>query len=282
MEKVEKGYAVFFNLWNVTMIPKLLKAHRWFDSKCQLAVGDIVYFKKDDGELSSVWTVGKIVQVTSSKDGLVRRADVQYQNAKESEPRTTDRAARSLIKLFHIDDQDWQADMAEVEKLIADLEQEESVPDATVPVDASVSVDVNAPSYKMSHTGAGLRYRLTATGGYDRVHRVEGVQHSNGARAARLKLFKTCGKCCCASHCLMTSHSGRNAKTAEVLSTRNIPQSLYSGLIDFACEGETEYQEMFMENYGIENDEFMSLLVSINTDLDGAVDDRDVYYGPRL
>ena len=65
---------------------------------------------------------------------------------------------------------DWQSIMADVEKLLADLEEEESAPDANVPVDANFSVDANIPLYKMSHTGAGLRYRLTTTGGYDRVH----------------------------------------------------------------------------------------------------------------
>ena len=79
-------------------------------------MGDIVYFQKDESELASKWTVGRVTGVTMSKDGIVRRANVMYQNDKESHQRFTDRAARSLIKLFHIDNQNWLADMAEVER----------------------------------------------------------------------------------------------------------------------------------------------------------------------
>ena len=54
-----------------------MKSHKWFDSKCQLMVGDIIYFQKDESELSSKWTVGKVTEVIVSKDGLVRRADME-------------------------------------------------------------------------------------------------------------------------------------------------------------------------------------------------------------
>ena len=77
----------------------------------ELKVDDIVYFRKVESELSSKWTVGKIVNVVRSKDGQVRRAVVEYRNSSEESSRTTDRAVRSLIKLFNIDDEGWQADM---------------------------------------------------------------------------------------------------------------------------------------------------------------------------
>ena len=109
-------------------------------------VGDIIYFQKDESELSSKWTVGKVTEVTRSRDGLVRRATLMYQNANENKPRNTDRANRSLIKLFHIDDQDWQADMAEVEKIVSALKQDKE--------------EASLPVYSMSYTGDGLRYRL--------------------------------------------------------------------------------------------------------------------------
>ena len=71
-----------------------MKQNKWFDSKAELQVGDLVYFKKEESELSSRWTVGKITEVIHSKDGQVRRATVQYQNANEKEFRLTDRASR--------------------------------------------------------------------------------------------------------------------------------------------------------------------------------------------
>ena len=80
-----------------------MKLNKMFDDRYQLQVEDIVYLRKEENdvylrkeenELSSRYTVGKVVEVVkSSKDGLVRRVSVQYQNASENKPRTTDRAA---------------------------------------------------------------------------------------------------------------------------------------------------------------------------------------------
>merc|ERR1719233_1381725 len=92
--------------------------HKWFKGAAQIKVGDIVYFRKVESELSSKWTVGKITEVAKGRDEVVRRTTVQYQNSSEEGPRYTDRAARSLIKLFNIDDKSWQEDMDLVEKLI--------------------------------------------------------------------------------------------------------------------------------------------------------------------
>ena len=48
-------------------------------------MGNIVYFRKVENELSSKWTVGKVSDVVKSKDGVVRRCTVQYQNSTEGE-----------------------------------------------------------------------------------------------------------------------------------------------------------------------------------------------------
>ena len=118
MEKIDKAYSAFFSIWNTTMLPKLMKMHKWYKSDEQLVVGDIVYFQKDESVLSSVWTVGRVTDVTIGKDGAVRRVVVQFQNVNENEPRFTDRAARSLVKLFNIQDTTWVDDMNTVEKVV--------------------------------------------------------------------------------------------------------------------------------------------------------------------
>ena len=46
-------------------------------------MGNIVYFRKVENELSSKWTVGKVSDVVKSKDGVVRRCTVQYQISME-------------------------------------------------------------------------------------------------------------------------------------------------------------------------------------------------------
>ena len=196
MKKVERVYDIFFKLWNVTMVPRLMKLNKWYETKSQLQVGDIVYFRNEENELSSDWTVGKVISVEMGKDGMVRRANIQYQNFSENFSRETDRAARSLIKLFNIDDENWQQDMDEVEKLLIDLKDE--------------SMDVvnnTEKAYSMTPVGAGLRFRLKATGGQDVDSRQVGVQYRSEALCARESVAKKCKNCCCLANCTMTGHA---------------------------------------------------------------------------
>ena len=249
MKRVEKGYSAFFKIWNTSLIPKLMKMNKWHDTKEQLKVGDIVYFKKDDSELSSTWTVGKVSEVVKSKDDLVRRVWVQYQNFGESFPRFTDRSVRSLIRLFHIEDQNWQDDMAEVEKLVGELQKDKE--------------DETAKSYNITHCGGdGLRFRLTATSGNDVVSRVEGVQHKKGAKVARSKVQKCCKKCCCSSHCHLKEH--------EAIGVLISPQQVeFPGIEDRSYHYENIEFEEEISHVALENDPLMSLICSINTDLAG-------------
>jgi hypothetical protein len=192
--------------------------------------------------------------VTVSKDGIVRRAEVMYQNASESQPRYTDRAARSLIKLFHIDDQHWQADMAEVERLVNDLKKVEANDDVAV--------------YKMTHTGDGLRYRLDrlqATS-HDTIQRKKGVQHTVGARTARNKM-RSCEKCCCAAHCLLATHGPKIAINVPI--KVDASQDVFANMLDRSWMSMDEFKEYMMDSYVKQSEEFMGLLSSVNTDLDG-------------
>ena len=104
MVKVEQAYDAFFKIWNATMVPKLIPQPKWFKDSPELKPGDIVYFQKTENELSSDWTVGQVHYVTRSRDGVIRRVCVKYFNHKENKPRFTDRAVRSLVKLFSIED----------------------------------------------------------------------------------------------------------------------------------------------------------------------------------
>ena len=247
-EKIEKGYSVFFKLLNITLIPKLMKQNKWFDGKSQLQVGDIVWFKKKKSELDSKWIVGKVIEIVKSRDGVVRRAEVQYQNAKEDIPRTTDRAARSMIKLFNIDDVSWQDDMAQVEKIIEALKDDQEV------------IAAASQNYTMSHTGDGLRYRLQATGGHDLVQREDGVQHRPKAKIARAKIVKNC-KCCCSNHCLLTDHTFRYSEKEKQAEN-------YYGLLDRSWRSTAQYEEEMLDiDQDFVYEDFVSLLTKVNTDL---------------
>ena len=42
-----------------------------------LLMGDVMYFKKAEDDISSSWTVGKVVSLKLRRDGIPRRADVE-------------------------------------------------------------------------------------------------------------------------------------------------------------------------------------------------------------
>ena len=169
MVKVEQTYDAFFKVWNATMVPKLLPQPKWFKECPELKPGDIIYFQKTENELSSDWTVGQVHYVTRSKDGVIRRVCVKYFNHTENKPRYTDRAVRSLVRLFNIEDSYFMNDMAKVDKLIAELKSDE------VPVPSKV-----APT-KLQRNKDGT-YKIKSS-------------------------VATVCKCCCHSHCRFSIHN---------------------------------------------------------------------------
>ena len=94
-----------------TVVPRLIPQPKWFRIDEDLKVGDIVYFQKQGSDLGESWTVGEVDQIVKGRDGLIRRAIIKYFNAEENDPvsasyraRFTDRAVRSLVKLWSLDE----------------------------------------------------------------------------------------------------------------------------------------------------------------------------------
>ena len=229
MKKIEKAFNIFYNLWNESMVPKLMKAPKWYDSKENLKIGDIVYFRKVENELSSSWTLGKVVDFVRSKDGIVRRVTIEYQNTSESHKRETDRAARSMIKLFHIEDKGWCQEMTKVDTVLELLNED----DDTV---ANCSTEI----MNLSNLGAKI-----------------------SAWIKRVK--KPCRACCCLAHCSMQSH-GRSARHyVSVHRGSEVEFELY----DNSWLTSEENEEMLVNNTQINSsDGLTSLLCATKLDLD--------------
>ena len=94
----------------------------WFKDFKQVKQGDVIMVQKVAKKLSSDWTVGQNESVVRSKDGTIRRVEVRYHNQNDKEPGITDRAVRSRVRLFNIDDNYSIEEMSKVEKIIGDLE----------------------------------------------------------------------------------------------------------------------------------------------------------------
>ena len=264
MEKVEKAYVAFFKIWNEVMVPKLMKLNKWFDNKGMLNVGDVVYFQKVEDDLSSNWILGLVEDVVKSKDDIVRKVVIKYQNENENVSRTTERAARKIIKLFHIDDTNWMDDMKEVETLKAVLE-----------ADDDKEREARTVKYVMNPVPeGGLRYRLTAVGEYREVQslkRLQDVKRNTKAKVMRMKFIRPCLNCCCFGHCSLDCNSnddlpeGRNVTTQLIA---NAVRSLPSQWLDRSWLSSEQYEEEIMSLSTLDKN-LVELISSVNTDLSG-------------
>ena len=139
LKLVQETYKSWYDLWNISVLPKMIPQPRWFKDSKQIKQGDVIMFQKVDNVLSSDWTVGQVESVVRSKDGAIRRVEVRYHNGgpgpeltqNEMDPKFTDRAVRALVRLFNVEDNYYVEDMAEVERIIGDLEDKAKADEET-------------------------------------------------------------------------------------------------------------------------------------------------------
>ena len=105
-------YNAWFECWLLNHVPKLMHQSKWYHGNANLQVGDIVLFTKVDSSISLSYTYGMIIGVEYSKDGIVRKVRVKYQNHNEGTPRETYRSVRNLVLLHSIDDIDLMDELA--------------------------------------------------------------------------------------------------------------------------------------------------------------------------
>ena len=54
LEVVESTYKGWFNIFKETVVPRLINQPKWFRKEKDLKEQDLVYFQKEESELSSV------------------------------------------------------------------------------------------------------------------------------------------------------------------------------------------------------------------------------------
>ena len=112
--RAEELYWRWHEVFNDTMLPVLMAADqpKWYNHDADLKEGDVVYFRKTTGAIRSPWSMGIVDAVTIGRDNLIRNVSVRYYNASEPDtPHTTDRAVRSLVRLFNVDETSWAHDL---------------------------------------------------------------------------------------------------------------------------------------------------------------------------
>ena len=251
MQKVQKGYSMFYKVFNEAMVPKLLKMQKWYKSDAPLMVDDIIYFRKEENELSSKWLIGKIISVEKGRDGLIRRCTIQYRNADEDFSRTTDRAVRSIVKLMHIDDVSWMDEIAVVEKIIKATNEDVS----------------QGKSYVVNKVDdEGLKFKFTATSRDRSLSPVQvnlAVKGSN-SKSKKSDFLKPCRRCCCIAHCVFFQHN----KDEEMVMIRNHigQENKFFDLFDRSWQSHDALEDD-VEEIIATRDPFMSLLCATNLNL---------------
>ena len=184
LDKVQEAYEAWYKIWNTSYIPKLMYQPKWWKQNRDLQEGDIVFFQKRESELDTSWTLGTVDQLVKGRDGLSRRAIVKYQNFKEAFHRLTDRHIRSLVKIWSMDDQNIDEDLAELQRRL---------------MTTGESCDL-------------LDQLLQAGPGGGQPQPMPGSSFATAVNFA-----SACGKCCCDSHCRL-SHPADQKPSSCVMS----------------------------------------------------------------
>lgn len=187
-------------------------------------------FQKVESELSSTWTVGQVYSVTRSRDGVIRRVCVKYFNHTEDKPRFTDRTVRSLVRLFNIEDSYFMRDMAEVEKMMAKLQESKTA--------------------------------------VRKVKPTKLVRKEGGSYMIKGAISKNC-RCCCTSHCKFSFHNVGGTLVGANMADRlnecvtSFPQ-MYEE--DFFDDYHTEVQCIKSNLLMNKKDKFFDTLTALETD----------------
>ena len=101
-----KIFKAWFKAWLISYVPQLIQLTKWFKSDEQLKVGDVVLFLKSDKAFETQYQYGLVKHVYQSRDGFVRKAEIEYQNHQEKVKRTTVRGVRELVVIKRFEEYD--------------------------------------------------------------------------------------------------------------------------------------------------------------------------------
>ena len=97
-------FQAWFKEWLISYVPTLIEKPKWFTTERNISEGDVVLFLKSEQEFDRQYQYGIVVATIVGRDGLVRVAEIKYQNYGENAKRTTKRGVRDLVVVHPIDE----------------------------------------------------------------------------------------------------------------------------------------------------------------------------------
>ena len=240
MVKVEEVFDAFFQVWNISCVPKLIPQPKWFKESPELKPEDVVYFQKRESDLTSKWTIGQVDSVIRSKDGAIRRANVRFYNSGENQARFTDRAVRSLCRIFNVEDNYFIHDMAKVEDMIKMLDG------------------------KADNTEKPVFEKVQPT----KLVKIDG----NWARVEtehEIMTVKSSCACCCPGHCKFNVHSRTGSLMGVNLANKvdtEFGQLEFPNIFEKYLFDDEESDVPIKSSLVIEKDELYDVITSLETD----------------
>ena len=60
VQSIQEKYDIWYDVWNSSYLPKMLKFPKWFDSSENLVPVDVVYLKLRESKMSVIWRLGYV------------------------------------------------------------------------------------------------------------------------------------------------------------------------------------------------------------------------------
>ena len=87
----------WFTTWLKSYVPSLMFQPKWFNSDTNPKIGDVVLFLKSEKEFDMQYQYGIISDVQKTRDGKIRKLEIEYMNHNEKTRRKTNRATRDVV-----------------------------------------------------------------------------------------------------------------------------------------------------------------------------------------
>ena len=268
--QIQDKFEAWYKIWAEVYVPKLMAQKKWFKNDRDLAVGDLVYYKKKESELGSPWVIGRVDQIMRGRDGVIRRAIIKYRNASENIQRETERSVRKLIRLYSVEDPDLYEDLGKLQKRIDQLEElADDVDDLPAPrAGQGLASDLRMRSGGVS--GLESRDNPSLVPAVD-LGDAPGLVHGGGhcgpqGTAEGVQDNKVACQCCCQEHCKVAFHNCWGTRTYQGFTPNIFPCQLYfPGLEEVEVEY-SETEEIMTETS--DADGLTTLIMGVNLNLD--------------
>ena len=241
--EIQTKFESWYKLWCDVYVPKLMAQKRGFKNDRDLAIDDLVYYKKKDSELGSPWVMGRVDQIIRGRDGIIRRAVIKYRNASENIHRETERSVRKLIRLYSADDPDLCEDLGELQRRIDQLDGHLHRPPGEHQQAAAGLWDAPAQGFEVKNLG-------------NFVLQDDQDDKSQGRK-------KGC-QCCCQAHCTVAFHNCWGTRTFQ-------PEGpeMEACKLDTMDLDQVEYREVEeTESDVVDSDNLTALIMSVGLNLD--------------